>query len=213
MAYTIEEVVRSLQNHFGEYDNGILEGEFERWVEDFFPNLHFSSGATRFVIWDNSWKSVLKMNLSAEYDEVDYCQLEVSNYEEACKMGIEKILLKTRKLAEIGNGDCIYIQARYDSDYSRLTSAQKQRLEKLTRKIVRCVIFERSKNLCYEGYRISDIWYARAYQMYGKKFMKRFEEWTAKLRIGDLHRHNVGFLNGQPILLDYAGYFGNRARR
>ena len=213
MAYTIEDVVCNLQGCFCEYENGITEGEFEEWVNDHFPELCYSSGATRFVIWDKSWRSVLKMNLSAEYDEVDYCQLEVSNYAEACEMGIEKILLETRKLAEIGNGDCIYIQTRYDSDYSRLSSAKKQKLEKMTRKIVQCEIFERSKKHCHDGYRISDIWYARAYQLYGKQFMKRFEEWTARFKIGDLHRHNVGFLNGQPILLDYAGYFGNRARR
>jgi hypothetical protein len=213
MAYTIEDVVCNLQGCFRGYENGILESEFEEWVNDHFPELHYSFGATRFVIWDDSWRSVLKMNLSAEYDEVDYCQLEVSNYQEACEMGIEKILLETRKLADIGNGDGIYIQTRYDSDYSRLSASQKQKLERMTRKIVQCVIFERSKNLCYDNHRISDLWYARAYQMYGKQFMKRFEEWTVRFKIGDLHRHNVGFLNGQPILLDYAGYFGNRARK
>jgi hypothetical protein len=213
MAYTIEDVVCNLQGYFRGYEDGICEDEFEEWANDHFPELHFSFGATRFVIWDDSWRSVLKMNLSNEYNEVDYCQLEVSNYQEACEMGIEKILLETRKLAEIGNGDGIYIQTRYDSDYSRLSTSQKQKLERMTRKIVRCEIFERSKKHCYDNYRISDIWYARAYQLYGKKFMKRFEEWTTTLKIGDLHRNNVGFLNGQPILLDYAGYFGNRARR
>lgn len=213
MAYTIEEIILSLQNHFCGFDTGIEEDEFNEWVETHHPNLRSSCGATRFVVWDESWDSVLKMNLSADYDEVDYCKLEVSNYADACAIGIEKILLETRKIAEIGNGDCIYTQPRYDSDYARLSSDQKQRLEKITRKIVRCEIFNKSKKHCHDGYRISDIWYARAYQLYGKQFMKRFEQWTTTLKIGDLHRHNVGFFNGQPILLDYAGYYGNRARR
>ena len=51
-----------------------------------------------------------------------------------------------------------------------------------------------------------DLWTARAYQIYGKKFMKKFAELTNTYGINDLHQGNTGYLNNRPVLLDFAGY-------
>lgn len=211
MTYTIDEVIKSLQEHFCGYNNGLEESDLYDWQSDTFPRLHASCGATRFVCWDDDWGTVLKINLSAEYDN-DYCAFEASNYEEARAMGIEAILLPTTKIAEIGNGDFIYSQPRYTCDFAALPRDERNRLDKVTKKVIAGRVYGRSMSHCYDKHRIHYIWYARAYQMYGKKFMRQFEDWTNRFKIGDLHNHNVGFLNGKPILLDYAGFYGNRPR-
>lgn len=211
MIYTIDEVIKSLQDAFCDYSDGLTEGDLFDWQSDNFPHLRTGCGATRFVCWDNDWGTVLKINLSAEYDN-DYCAFEASNYEEAKAMGIEAILLPTAKIAEIGNGDFIYSQPRYTCALATLPRDERNRLEKLLKKVIAGRIYNRSLSHCYDGHKIHYLWYARAYQLYGKKFMKQFEEWTNRFKVGDLHRHNVGFLNGKPILLDYAGFFGNHAR-
>lgn len=211
MIYTMDEVIKSLQDTFCGYDNGLEESDLFDWQSDNFPHLHTGCGATRFVCWDNDWGVVLKINLSAEYDN-DYCAFEASNYEEAEAMGIEAILLPTKRIAEIGNGDFIYSQPRYTCELATLPHDERNRLEKLAKKVIAGKIYNRSLSHCYDKRRIHYLWYARAYQLYGKKFMKQFEEWTNRFKVGDLHNHNVGFLNSKPILLDYAGFFGNRAR-
>lgn len=211
MTYTIDEVIKSLQDTFCDYDNGLTEDNLFDWRSNNFPHLNTGCGATRFVCWDNDWGTVLKINLSAEYNN-DYCAFEASNYEEARAMGIEAILLPTTRIAEIGNGDFIYTQPRFTCELAALSRDERNRLEKLSKKVTAGKIYGRSLSHCYDGRRIHYLWYARAYQLYGKKFMKRFEEWTNQFKVGDLHNHNVGFLNGKPILLDYAGYYGNRPR-
>lgn len=211
MIYTIDEVIQSLQDTFCGYTDGLEECDLYDWQSDNFPHLHCASGATRFVCWDNDWGIVLKINLSADYDN-DYCAFEASNYEEAKAMGIEAILLPTKKVAKIGNGDFIYSQPRFSYELTSLPRDEHNRLEKLAKKVIVGKIYNRSLSHCYDRRRIHYLWYARAYQIYGKKFMKQFEKWTNQFKIGDLHNHNVGFLNGKPILLDYAGFYGNRGR-
>ena len=51
-------------------------------------------------------------------------------------------------------------------------------------------------------------WYARVLQLYGKKFLKSFEKFSQEVRLNDLHDGNIGWRNGKPIILDYAGYCG-----
>ena len=81
-------------------------------------------------------------------------------------------------------------------------------MRKQTDKIRFCKIYRKSHENAYDGCRISNEWYARAYQIYGKQFMRKFERFTRDKRIGDLHDSNVGYLGKMPIILDFAGYHG-----
>ena len=58
-------------------------------------------------------------------------------------------------------------------------------------------------------YDTHEYWIARVTQLYGKKFMRSLENWIAEYEINDLHKGNIGMLNGVPVLLDYAGYRGS----
>ena len=170
-------------------------------------DLEMFSGETRYCIVSKDWDSVLKIS---RFDNVrdDYNAIEFANYENACKLGIEKIFLKMWKFGTLDCGLDIYAQVRYSFAHSNIDNKKERKMRKQTDKIRSCKVFRKSHENAYDGYRISNEWYARAYQIYGKQFMRKFERFTRQHRIGDLHTSNVGYLGKMPIILDFAGYHG-----
>ena len=170
-------------------------------------NLKLRSGETRYCLIGEDWDFVLKIPRFNNVQD-DYNVIEFTNYENACKLGIGKIFLKTWKF---GTLDCdldIYAQVRYSFAHSDMDINKESKMRKQTEKVRSCKIFQKSHDHTFDGYRISDSWYARAYQIYGKQFMRKFERFTRQNRIGDLHNSNVGYLGKMPIILDFAGYHG-----
>lgn len=165
------------------------------------------NGETRYCIAGKDWDFVLKIS---RFDNVqdDYNAIEFTNYENACKLGLEKIFLKMWKFGTLDCGLDIYAQTRYSCAHSDLDYNKEKKMRKQTEKVRSCKIFRKSHEHVYDGYRISNNWYARAYQIYGKRFMRKFERFTRQKRIGDLHNSNVGYLGKMPIILDFAGYHG-----
>ena len=169
--------------------------------------LEMFSGETRYCIASKDWDFVLKIS---RFDNVrdDYNAIEFANYENACKLGIEKIFLKMWKFGTLDCGLDIYAQVRYSFAHSDIDIKKERKMRKQTDKIRSCKVFRKSHEHAYDGYRISNEWYARAYQIYGKQFVRKFERFTRDKRIGDLHTSNVGYLGKMPIILDFAGYHG-----
>lgn len=169
--------------------------------------LEMFSGETRYCIVGKGWDFVLKIS---RFDNVqdDYNAIEFANYENACKLGLEKIFLKMWKFGTLDCGLDIYAQVRYSYAHSDLDYNKEKKMRKQTKKVRSCKIFHKSHEHVYDSYRISNDWYARAYQIYGKRFMRKFEHFTQQKRIGDLHNSNVGYLGKMPIILDFAGYHG-----
>ena len=169
--------------------------------------LEMFSGETRYCIIGKGWDFVLKIS---RFDNVrdDYNAIEFANYENSCKLGIEKIFLKMWKFGTLDCGLDIYAQVRYSFAHSNIDNKKERKMRKQTDKIRSCKIYRKSHENAYDGYRISNEWYARAYQIYGKQFMRKFERFTRDKRIGDLHTANVGYLGKMPIILDFAGYHG-----
>ena len=169
--------------------------------------LELFNGETRYCIVSKDWDFVLKIS---RFDNVcdDYNAIEFANYENACKLGIEKIFLKMWKFGTLDCGLDIYAQVRYSFAHSGIDNNKERKMRKQVRKICFCKIYRKSHENVYDGCRISNEWYARAYQIYGKQFMRKFERFTRDKRIGDLHDSNVGYLGKMPIILDFAGYHG-----
>ena len=169
--------------------------------------LEMFSGETRYCIASKDWDFVLKIS---RFDNVrdDYNAIEFANHENACKLGIEKIFLKMWKFGTLDCGLDIYAQVRYSFAHSGIDHNKERKMRKQVQKICFCKIYRKSHENAYDGYRISNEWYARAYQIYGKQFMRKFERFTKQYRIGDLHDSNVGYLGKMPIILDFAGYHG-----
>ena len=169
--------------------------------------LDLCRGETRFCIINKDWDFVLKI---PRFDNVkdDYNAIEFTNYEDACKLGIEKIFLKIWKFGTLDCGLDIYAQVRYSFAHSNTDIYKAEKMQKQTRAVRSCKIFNKSCEHVYDRHRIPEQWYARAYQIYGKQFMRKFECFTRQKRIGDLHSSNVGYLGKMPIILDFAGYHG-----
>ena len=169
--------------------------------------LELSRGENRYCIISKDWDFVLKIS---RFDHVrdDYNAIEFDNYENACKLGIEKIFLKMWKFGTLDCGLDIYAQVRYSFAHSGIDHNKERKMRKQTDKIRFCKIYRKSHENAYDGCRISNEWYARAYQIYDKQFMRKFERFTRDKRIGDLHTSNVGYLGKMPIILDFAGYHG-----
>ena len=179
----------------------------ELWEFCHSHDLEMFSGETRYCIVGKDWDFVLKI---ARFDNVrdDYNAIEFANYEKACKLGIEKIFLKVWRFGTLDCGLGIYAQVRYSFAHSDIDRNKNKKLRRQTGKVRSCKVFHKSKEHAYDGYRISNEWYARAYQIYGKQFMRKFERFTRQHCIGDLHNSNVGYLGKMPIILDFAGYHG-----
>ena len=169
--------------------------------------LDLFHGETRYCIISKDWDFVLKIS---RFDNVadDYNAIEFANYENACELGIEKIFLKMWKFGTLDCGLDIYAQVRYSVAPSEIDHGKEKKIRKQTQKVRSCKTFRKSHEHIYDGYRISPDWHARAYQIYGKQFMRKFERFTRDKRIGDLHNSNVGYLGKMPIILDFAGYHG-----
>lgn len=170
-------------------------------------HLELASGETRYCIIGKGWDFVLKIS---RFDNVrdDYNAIEFANYENACNLGIEKIFLKMWHFGTLDCGLDIYAQVRYSFAQSGIDRNKEKKLWEQTEKIRYCKIYRKSHEHTYDYHRISDNWHARAYQIYGKQFMRKFERFTREHCIGDLHNSNVGYLGKMPIILDFAGYHG-----
>lgn len=206
---TMNEAIKLISEYLDEYDEGVTEDDFYTFTDDLSWGSPFkwASGATRFVMWCEEWDFVLKFNFVSDSIVTNYCDRECENYRKAVELGIADILLPIERVGQLSNGIVIYKQKRYNHDTYAMPNGQRKKIHD------RCNCYRRpttrrSKNNCYQD-RIDDLWYARAFQLYGKKFMRKFEQWTQDNRVGDLHNHNTGWLNRKPIILDYAGYFGD----
>lgn len=198
---TMNEVFALLNQEFT--DKKIAYKEMSQFCYKY--NLEFYHGETRYCIVGKEWDSVIKISRLG-YVTDDYNAIEFNNYKAACLLGIERIFLKMWKLGTLDCGLDIYAQTRYSNAHSQMNFQQTEKMRRQTQAIRKCKVFHKSQNNVYCGYRISQYWYARAYQIYGKKFMRKFERFTVENSIGDLHNNNIGYLGKMPIILDFAGY-------
>lgn len=178
-----------------------------RWqVEDLACALgcHFDNGATRHALIFLDRRVVIKFPY---FNSVvtDYCALEVEKYKSAEHYGVQKILLPIFYMGTSDNGIPIYVQQMYSTSEDGLPWRSAQAIDRKVAKLDSGLI-SRIRNGC--AYRPPNRWVRRATQIYGKKFMRSFERWSREQRVNDLHDENVGYLKKQPIIIDYAGYFG-----
>lgn len=163
------------------------------------------SGATRWAFVFPKHQVVVKFPKYDETDE-DYCQIEMENYHKAKGYGIEKCLLAI-EYVDTTDGDIpVYIQPMYTTSLDRLDYNVQQKWRTKVEKLHRKPIVEKIENGCC--YAPSRLWVERAIQIYGKRFMRSFQEWSRECQVNDLHSSNIGFLRKQPIIIDYAGYHG-----
>lgn len=163
------------------------------------------SGATRWAFVFAKHQMVVKFPKYDETDE-DYCEIEVANYNRAKEFRVEKCLLPVEYVGSTKTDIPVYIQPMYTTSLDRLDYAVRHKWQEKAEKIHRSPIVNKVRDGCH--YAPNQFWIERAIQIYGKAFMKSFQEWSKACKVNDLHSSNVGFLRKQPIIIDYAGYHG-----
>ncbi len=200
-------LTETILDYLNKYEFGGDNDSIETYGWDFMDNisnqgLKFHTGATRGCYTCSDWNYVIKFDL---YKKGTYCQTELRNYERAKFYRVEQVLLPIERHTILDNGIEIYFQTPYTSCYKNCPKDVAKELEK-ARDAMNHTLFNR---MCASmNYDIADRWVARVVQLYGKKFLKSFQEWRKECEVNDLHRGNIGFLGNRPIILDYAGYHG-----
>lgn len=200
-------LTKTILDYLNEYEFESNNDSIETYGWDFMDNisnqgLKFHTGATRGCYTCPDWNYVIKFDL---YKKGTYCQTELRNYERAKFYRVEQVLLPIERHIILDNGIEIYFQTPYTSCYKNCPKDVAKELEK-ARDAMNHTLFNR---ICDSmNYDIADRWVARVVQLYGKKFLKSFQEWRKECEVNDLHKGNIGFLGNRPIILDYAGYHG-----
>lgn len=163
------------------------------------------SGATRWAFVFEKHQTVIKFPKWDEVDD-DYCELELINYNHAKEYRVEKCLLPIELVGSTQSGIPIYVQPMYSTSQDRLDYNIQKKWERKADNLRRSPIIRKIKDGCL--YSPPTLWVIRATQIYGKAFMKSFQQWSKAYNVNDLHSSNVGYLGKQPIIIDYAGYHG-----
>ena len=161
------------------YDRGDLDEEpmIEDYVGLFYNANNF------FLETENDW---------------DYCALECAVFQEAQKEGLDPYFAKETLLGEV-RGYPIYVQ-QLVVPYAEAQSSRPNRSSEEER--------SRAREFCnsFDQHCFNEEWIADFLGIYGEDEFKRLCAFLKKLKIYDLHRGNVGYLDGYPILLDYSNY-------
>lgn len=182
---------------------GFSISTFKEYLSKRLDGIECFNGATRVCVTCADWDFVFKFDHWGE----DYCELEYHNYQRAIDYNIERILLPIEPFTVLNNGLVIYKQAKYSFPVRDLWlhPAEMEQVEH-TEKYTNLTLVNTVLGCCYDD-NIPIPWISRVIQLYGKRFIRSFVQWTQECEVNDLHAGNVGYYNGKPIIIDYAGYF------
>lgn len=161
------------------WDRGSLS--YEPFIQDYLN--YFSEANNFFLETSTNW---------------DYCELECAVFQAAQREGLDPYFAKEVLLGEV-NGYPVYMQ-QYVVPYAEASSSRPIKFSDQKRESAKqfCATFNQH---CFNPEWISDF-----IDIYGEDEFKRLCAFLKKLNIIDLHRGNVGYLNGYPILLDYSNF-------
>lgn len=200
------------------------------------PSFHYETGASKLVIIPDETDFVIKIPFTGAYAEAgeyyddeegewikseddrqyedfygasddsgcNYCAAECEIYNEAKKKGFEQLLLKIEKVGEY-NGMSVYIQPKAKS-FAYTGNTEKYSSNK-SKEIVR-----EERNRVGNTYGISihsfpTNWAASCLDILGSlDELNRFFIFLNE-NSGDLHSNNIGYYNGKPCIIDYAGFW------
>ena len=130
----------------------------------------------------------------------DYCALEMCYYLNAVEEGLSDYFAEEELLGYVGSTP-IYIQQRAVPFYSHYETIDSDTSRDSDRSVT-----TRKKCREMECFCFDETWIADFFDAYGENEFKRLSSFLDRFEIGDLRRANIGYVDGRPILFDYAGY-------
>lgn len=165
-----------------------------------FP-MAFHSGCTQGAFVHEDFNAVIKFEIDSSERA---CHFSMVRYKIAQEMGVSAILLPVEFAGESKNGIELYIQPKFKVAHCDLEWSENRRYNRYNSNVNERLAYKIMRN-CYDS-RLSRAWVESAIRVYGKRFMKRFEEFTRRCEVNDLHQANVGYIGNRPVIIDYAGY-------
>lgn len=182
-----------------------------RQVEEVYPeimqNIHFCSGVSKVCVVFVEQDVVIKWSIFG-----DEAKREVEMYEEAKAVNLAKFFPKTEILCE-HNGIVFVRQEKIDFSCYEMNPRTARKFERIsktaTSKIVNKMDEQFQKADHGAGYRrnLDVMWAKMAIVLYGKKACKALSYFVKENGINDLHKSNLGYKNGRPIILDFSGFY------
>lgn len=201
---TIGEVIKLMNGYFS--NRTVDWSEMQEFARKY--NLKFAHGETRFCLYDPKWDRVLKIPRFENVSD-DYSEIEANNYQKAKYAGLADIFLASEYYCTLDCDLPIYVQVKYTYSHCGMNHCDMRAEGKKIANAKNAKIYKRVRNSMPDDRCYDDVWLCRAYQLYGKQFFRKLCEFLRENAIDDLHASNVGWLNGKPVILDYAGYHEN----
>ena len=126
----------------------------------------------------------------------DYCEAEINYYQDALDANVEDFFAKTWLIGYV-NGYPIYAQHRAEM-FEGTSSTKKYSKEKTDAVMKYC---DDMDLWCFNEYWLSDF-----KDFFGEDAIEKLLSFLVSKSIEDLHDGNLGYVNGVPVIVDYAGY-------
>lgn len=184
-------------------EDGIV---FSRWYDYYgisdieeVESFHIVSGASRAVIFFDDMDYVVKIPFSGAGD-CSLCKKEVKLFLLASDCNMEKMFaecdyLGSYNVLDIDNQD--YQVEMYIMKKAQVDEFKVERISE-----------EQETSFNYDGdWNESDRNVIKNFEhFYGIELTEELIEWLIYNGINDIHESNMGFIDGMPVLIDYAGY-------
>lgn len=168
-------------------------------------DVNYDEGATKGCFIFKNF--VLKFNLEdGESRRIDDCvgrELEI--YNKAKEKGLEKILVPTYPFYTNCYGITFIKQQKISCSVDSQSGKKRQENINKCKNVPNKTIYK-VRHGFYKQTCSNRQWLARAIQIYGKSFMKDFEQFTHEYQINDLHLGNLGYIGKLPVILDFSGF-------
>ncbi len=163
--------------------------------------MNYSCGCTQGCFVSPEYATVIKWEIDPDEEA---CWSSLRRYEIAEEMGVADILLPLKYVGDSKNGTALFVQTKFSFAHCDLSGHQRSQFKKNNIQIKDRLVAKIDYD-CYKS-RLPWDWTSSALRVYGKRFMRKFEEFTCVCKVNDLHSANVGYLHNKPIIIDYAGY-------
>lgn len=216
MNYNVKEIISYLEEtELVDYTH-LTERDFDSYIGDEISESlnglelddtewFCNSGATKGVLIPDEGDYVIKIpfSISPHKGFRDYCELEQYIYYKAVEGGVSKFFAKIVKIGEV-NGLPIYVQERAMANYEDWMKGSKKFSKEISKKSLR-----KMKKFCKKnktkGFNLSFLSLIKEREN-EETFLKLYK--FMKKNINDVHAGNIGMIEGNPVLIDYSGFYG-----
>ena len=141
----------------------------------------------------------------------DEAEQEAAMYERAKVANLAKFFPQTEILCE-HNGITFVRQEKIDFSCREVDNRTARKFERISKTATHNIVHKMDRQFKKAdhgaGYRrdLDTMWAKMAIVLYGKKACKALSDFVQENGINDLHRSNLGYKNGKPIILDFSGF-------